>query len=364
MNDYNLAQMKQLLSKENVSIVYLDAAGDYWIKQQEFSDAFRSVSLADNVVIHVQFEGLSLTHSLVVPAVEKIIKETGRDPSTVYIYSPNSIKTDTVWENLFWKQFRVSDEFSRSKTYWCDSPTVKQDFKPWALFIGRRTTPRLLALYDICEDPVLKNNFLLSVLNHPCPDSHPIFDRPDKIYDKIDDWVAVTVENKIQREMYHNNFRIFCKNLPVASIDDYSILDQYSEVIAGENRNTDLPKSLIKLGSEYLFELTFETMTHGLTFTPSEKTIRTIVAEKPMIVYAPQNFLENLRNLGFKTWNDLWDESYDRLEGPERYHAIMRLIREVCNWTRERQLEAYQHSRKICVHNRLLLLKLSMHNNV
>jgi hypothetical protein len=364
MNDFNLTQMKQLLSKDNVSIVYLDAAGDYWIRQQEFCDAFRSVPITDNVVIHVQFEGLSLTHSLVVTAVEKIIKETGRDSDTVYIYSPNSVRTDTVWENLFWRQFRISDEFSRSKTYWCDSPTVKQDFKPWALFIGRRTTPRLLALYDICEDPVLKNNFLLSALNHPCPDSHPIFDRPDKIYDKIDDWVAVTVENTIQREMQHDNFRIFCKNLPVNSIDDYSILDQYSEVIAGENRNIDLPKSLIKLGSEYLFELTFETMTHGLTFTPSEKTIRTIVAEKPMVVYAPRYFLENLRNLGFKTWNDLWDESYDQLEGPERYHAIMKLIREVCNWTQERQLEAYQHSRKICSHNRLLLLKLSMNNNV
>jgi hypothetical protein len=356
--------MKQLLSKDNVSIVYLDAAGDYWIRQQEFCDAFKSVPITDNVVIHVQFEGLSLTHSLVVPAVEKIIKETSRDPGTVYIYSPNSIKTDTVWENLFWRQFRVSDEFSRSKTYWCDSPTVTQDFKPWALFIGRRTTPRLLALYDICEDPVLKNNFLLSALNHPCPDSHLIFDRPDKIYDKIDDWVAATVENKIQREMHHDNFRIFCKNLPVNSIDDYSILDQYSEVIAGENRNTDLPESLIKLGSKYLFELTFETMTHGLTFTPSEKTIRTIVAEKPMVVYAPQHFLKNLRNLGFKTWNDLWDESYDHLEGPERYHAIMKLIREVCNWPREQQVKAYQQSREICIHNRLLLLKLSMSNTV
>jgi hypothetical protein len=364
MNDYNLAQMKQLLSKDNVSIVYLDAAGDYWIRQQEFCDAFRSVSPADNVVIHVRFEGLSLTHSLVVPAVEKIINETGRDPNTVYIYSPNSVRADTVWENLFWRQFRVSDEFSRSKTYWCHSPGIEHDFKPWALFVGRQTTPRLLALYDICGDTDLKNNFLLSAMNHPSPDSELIFDRADKIYDKIDDWVATSVENKIQRIMHYNNFRIFCKNLPVSSIDDYSIVDQYADVIEGENRNPNPSKSLIKLGNKYLFELTFETMTRGFTFTPSEKTVRTIVAEKPMVVYAPQHFLENLRNLGFKTWDDLWDESYDHLEGPERYHAIMKLIREVCNWPREQQLEAYQQSREICIHNRLLLLKLSMNDSV
>ena len=364
MNTFDLEKIKQLLSKDNVSIVYLDSMGDYWIRQQEFCDAFRSAPLTDNIVIHVKFEGLSLTHSLVVQAVEKIIQETSRDPSTVYIYSPNSVRTDTVWENLFWRQFRVSDEFSRSKTYWCDSPAVKQDFKPWALFIGRRTTPRLLALYDIWSDPVLKNNFLLSVLNHPFPDSELIFDRSDKIYDRIDDWVATTVGNNIQRKILHQDFRTFCQNLPISSIDDYSITDQYSDVASGENRNSDLSKSLIKLGSEYLFELTFETMTHGLTFTPSEKTMRTIVAEKPMVVYASQYFLENFRDLGFQTWSELWDESYDQLEGPKRYHAIIELIRGICSWSREQQFEAYQQSRKICTHNRLLLAKLSMNNNV
>ena len=362
MNKSDLTTMKQLLGKDNVSIVYLDSASDYWIRQQEFCDAFRSVPTTDDVVIHVKFEGLSLTHSLVTQAVQKIIQEIGRNPSTVYIYSPNSMRTDAVWKNLFWKQFRVSDEFSRSKTYWCDSPAIEQDFKPWALFVGRRTTPRLLALYDICGDPVLKNNFLLSAMNHPSPDSELIFDRPDKIYDKIDDWVATTVENKIQRIMHHHNFRIFCKNLPVESIDNYSIVDQYSDVMDGENCNPDPSKSLIKLGGKYLFELTFETMTRGFTFTPSEKTVRTIVAEKPMVVYAPRNFLENLQNLGFKTWNNLWDESYDQLEGPERYHAIMKLVREVCNWPQDQQIEAYQQSREICIHNRLLLSKLSMNN--
>lgn len=364
MNNSDLAKMKQLLAKDNVSIVYLDSASDYWIRQQEFCDAFRAVPATDNIVVHVKFEGLSLTHSLMVPTVENIIEETGRDPSTVYIYSPNSVRTDTVWENLFWRQFRVSDEFSRSKTYWCDSPAVEQDFKPWALFIGRRTTPRLLALYDICRDPDLKNNFLLSAMNHPAPESQLIFDQPDKIYDKIDDWVATTVDNKIHRIMHHHNFRVFCKNLPVDSIDNYSIVDQYADVVTGENRNPDPSKSLIKLGNKYLFELTFETMTRGFTFTPSEKTVRTIVAEKPMVAYAPRHFLENLRNLGFKTWNDLWDESYDQFEGPERYHAIMALVREVCNWTKDQQLEAYQQSRKICVHNRLMLLKLSITNNI
>lgn len=358
MSDFNLAQMKHLLGKDNVSVVYLHAASDYWIRQEEFCNAFRRVPVTDNVVIHVQFEGLSLTHALVAPAVEDLIKETGRDRDSVYIFSPNSIRTDVYWENLFWKQFRVSDEFTRSKLYWCSSPPIENNFKTWAFFAGRRTTPRLLALYDIWHDPVLKNNFLLSAMNHTLPESVLIFDQPEKIYDKLDDWLPSAIENKIQRIMQHNNFRDFCRNLPISSIDGYRLEDQYTDVTHGENRNADPSKSLINLGSKYLFELTFETMTRGFTFTPSEKTVRTIVAEKPLVVYAPKDFLNNLQKLGFKTFNSLWDESYDQFEGPERYHAMMKVVGEICNLPQPQQVELYQQSRDICKHNKDTLEKM------
>lgn len=358
MSDFNLTQMKRLLGKDNVSIVYLHAASDYWIRQEEFCNAFRSVPVTDDIVIHVQFEGLSLTHALVVPAVEKIIEETGRDSDTVYIFSPNAIRTDARWENLFWKQFAFSDEFIRSKTYWCNNTPVENDFKTWALFVGRRTTPRLLALYDIWNDPVLKNNFLLSAMKHPLPETVLIFDQPEKIYDTIDDWLPSTIENKIQRILQHNNFRDFCRNLPVDSIDNYSLTDQYTDITHGENRNPVPSKSLIKLGNKYLFELTFETMTRGLTFTPSEKTVRTIVARKPLIVYAPRNFLANLRGLGFRTFGNLWDESYDDLEGPLRYRAMMKIVKEICVLPNTQQLQLYQQSKDICEYNHLHLMKI------
>lgn len=362
MSDFNLDQMKRLLGKDNVSIVYLHAASDYWIRQEEFCTDFRQVPLCNNVVIHVQFEGLSLTHSLVVPAVEKIIKETGRDNSSVYIFSPNSIRSDAAWENLFWKQFPVSDEFIRSEIYWCDSPPVDNDFKTWALFVGRKTTPRLIALYNVWQDSSLKNNFLLSAMNHLLPEGELIFDCSEKIYDKLDDWLPLQTENKLQRMIQHNNFREFCQNLPIGSVDNYSLTDQYADTTQAENRNPEPSKSLIRLGNKYLFELTFETMTRGFTFTPSEKTIRTIVAKKPLIVYAPCNFLANLRELGFKTFGNLWDESYDALEGPDRYCAMMKIVKEICMLPGSQQLQLYQHSRDTCEYNRLQLFKIIKRN--
>jgi hypothetical protein len=241
--------------------------------------------------------------------------------------------------------------------YWRESPPVEDNFKTWALFVGRRTTPRLLALYDIWQNPVLKDNFLLSAMNYSTPDLVQIFDHPEKIYDKLDDWILVPTENKIQKIFYHSNFRKFCQQLPISSVDGYSIEDQYIDTANGENRNSDPSKSLINFGSKYLFELTFETMTRGFTFTPSEKTVRTIVAEKPLIVYAPRNFLKNLQDTGFKTFDSLWDENYDSLEGPERYRAMMKIVAEICALPRSQQLELYQQSREICKYNRRALKK-------
>ncbi len=364
MNDFNLTQMKQLLKKDNVSLVYLRADGDYWIEQQEFCNAFRSVQLTDNIVIHAQFEGLSLTNSSVVSAVEKIVKETGRDPSTVYIFSPNAIAEDSPWENLFWRQFCISDEFTRSKIYWTKSPEVEDNFKTWALFVGRQTTPRLLALYDIWHDSDLKDNFLLSVMNNSKPPTVLVFDDPKKTYDLIEHWIPVHIENKIQKIMQHNDFEDFCRNSPVKSIDGYSIEDQYANTGPGENRNIGPSQSLINMAGKYLFELTFETMTRGTTFTPSEKTVRTIVAKKPLVVYAPKNFLKNLQNIGFKTFDTVWDESYDQLEGPARYRAIMKIVKEISVLPKNRALELYHRSRVICDHNHDLLQEYTLNNGL
>lgn len=364
MTDYNLIQMRYLLNKENVTVVYLHAAGDYWVRQQEFCDAFRAVPLTDDIVIHVQFEGLSLTHSLVVPAIEKIIEETGRDNNSVYIFSPNALFSDAKWTNIFWRCFKVSDEFSRSATYWSSSPPVDDNFKTWALFVGRRTTPRLLALYDIWNDEVLRDKCLLSVMEHPMPEEIQIFDCADKPYDQLDNWMPLPTVDKLRRIFQHNKFREFCRDLPLGSIDGYSLTDQYTDSTHGENRNSNPTISLINFGGKYLFELTFETMTRGFTFTPSEKTIRTIVAEKPLIVYAPKHFLENMKKIGFKTFDNLWDEDYDQLEGPERYWAMMKIVKEISSLSKADQLALYQASRDTCAHNRELLRQYSINNRV
>ena len=357
MMDFDTQQMKRLIGQNNVTVVYLQVDGDYWVNQREFCNAFTNAPLSDYVVIHVRFEGLSLSAAGVVSAVEKIMKETGRSADSVCIFSPNALSTDAPWENLFWKEFIVSDEFYRSKIYFNNADIdLELNWKPWALFVGRRTTPRLLALYDIWHDPELKQACLLSKMNETVPCTKQPFDHSHMIHDQLSDWMPIV--DPIEKILAHNHFRNFCSDIPVGSIDGYNIFDQYTDNTCGENRNSAPTKNLINISGKYLFEITFETMTRGTTFTPSEKTIRTIVAQKPMVAYAPKNFLRQMQLLGFKTFNNLWDESYDQLEGPERYQKIINIVKQVAGMPANQQLELYQKSRQICSYNKQRLISL------
>lgn len=69
--------------------------------------------------------------------------------------------------------------------------------------------------------------------------------------------------------------------------------------------------NIAKKYHEFLIEIVCETYTSGNSFYPTEKTWRPIVCKTPMIIQGPINFLKNLKKLGFKTFSQYWDESYD-----------------------------------------------------
>jgi hypothetical protein len=46
----------------------------------------------------------------------------------------------------------------------------------------------------------------------------------------------------------------------------------------------------------------------------TEKTYRGIACGQAQILHAPPGTVQNLRKLGYTTWNSIWDESYDSVE--------------------------------------------------
>jgi hypothetical protein len=89
------------------------------------------------------------------------------------------------------------------------------------------------------------------------------------------------------------------------------------------NEHTD---QLACFYSDFLIDVVAETWTQGDCFFPTEKTVRPMLLKKPMIVMGPKNYLEYLRQMGFRTFSDFWDEEYDGYEGRDRYLKILKLI--------------------------------------
>lgn len=92
----------------------------------------------------------------------------------------------------------------------------------------------------------------------------------------------------------------FMQQLPIKndSVDSYPILTPAHFAIA-------------KLYPDFFVEIVCETFLSGNSFYPTEKTWRPLICRTPFLTLGPQNFLSNLRKLGFRTFSAWWDEGYD-----------------------------------------------------
>jgi len=92
----------------------------------------------------------------------------------------------------------------------------------------------------------------------------------------------------------------------------------------------------------------------GYTFY-TEKIVKPILAERLFIVFAGENYLQNLRNLGFKTFNGIIDESYDSVKDANiRFNMALEQMRQLLD---RPQREVLDLIRPITEHNKKLMLE-------
>lgn len=106
----------------------------------------------------------------------------------------------------------------------------------------------------------------------------------------------------------------------------------------------------VTIFNDSAFSLVMETSVFNKNFHPTEKTIRNFLLKKPFIVFSSQHFLKYLHSLGFKTFGDVLDESYDNIECPrERCDAILNEVERMCNNNIMHNNQSYFGA--VCEHN-------------
>lgn len=87
----------------------------------------------------------------------------------------------------------------------------------------------------------------------------------------------------------------------------------------------------------------------------SEKVVKPILAKRLFVVFAGQGYLNNLHNLGFKTFGDVIDESYDNeLDDNRRWSMAFDQIKYLCNQDQNNILPKIRY---IVDHNFMLMME-------
>jgi hypothetical protein len=294
--------------------------GDDWVNRDIVVNQLLTSNCQEPIVLNLNAEGPSLHALGIVDVVQDFLHKSGQSENQVYVENWSNSVEEIPFQRL--NRHLLSHFFWLSDNYQQSIPLTRTSEYLFGYFVGRRSVPRHVMLQQIQQH--YSKNFLLSLMNTR---DYLRWNTLDNIQDWVSDWEP---------------FDQWRKSVDIPCLDGMSVQDQYSE-----NKNTNA--SLLKWYPKFDIELVAETYTHGNTFFPTEKTVRPIMAKKSLLIYGPQNYLKRLQHLGFRTWNDIWDESYDHETGPKRWNSIKKIIDHLITCDQE---QLYQQCLPIVEHNR------------
>jgi hypothetical protein len=80
-------------------------------------------------------------------------------------------------------------------------------------------------------------------------------------------------------------------------------------------------------------EVILETLFDDDRLHLTEKTLRAIAMSKPFILAGTHGSLQYLKDYGFKTFDSIWDEDYDKIVDPtQRLQSIVALMKKISMW--------------------------------
>jgi hypothetical protein len=322
--------------------IVVEFSGDCWNNPTQFQTQLNQVPLGESVILDMRSEGPSLQALGVIDVINRWLQDRRQSPDSVQLWRWNNPVEFVPYKLICCNN--LSHFFSMSKNYWTESvyDTYNNLF---GLFIGRMTHARAVILYQCIIE---KRDIFVSKMSSPSPYPWQLNSQDEIDLDYLPDWLSTTQQYRMFEWYNHCN---------LLSVDQMTVRDQFTtpESYADTNR------SLLNYYDQFAIEIVCETYTMGNTFFPTEKTIRPITAAKPMLVYGPQYFLARLRTMGFQTYHDLWDESYDLCQGAERWQAMQKVMQSISGKTPDELQQLLAKAHAIAQHNRQRLHDIATH---
>jgi hypothetical protein len=109
--------------------------------------------------------------------------------------------------------------------------------------------------------------------------------------------------------------------------------------------------SLFDQSAESLLYLVTETVATGRRHHITEKTFKPIALGMPFVIVGTQGSLAYLRSYGFRTFEGIWDESYDNAKDDVRIERIASLLRSLDELPPEGKQDLFEAAQEVIEHN-------------
>ena len=109
--------------------------------------------------------------------------------------------------------------------------------------------------------------------------------------------------------------------------------------------------SLFDESAESLLYLVTETVYTGRRHHLTEKTFKPIALGMPFVIVGTRGSLEYLRSYGFRTFEGIWDESYDQAEDAVRIERIASLLRSLDELPVAAKQDLFEQAQEVIEHN-------------
>lgn len=210
-------------------------------------------------------------------------------------------------------------------------PEYDTEYVPQNLFLmwNRRYRPHRLELVLALEKLGLVDRCIISMGKNDPENSHNIFKNHNHL---INSDLGFTSEI----------FEKFANRLPLV-IDGETNINKMCEDFDNASRPF-YQRSLVSIVTETNFDLNELTLTEK-SFKPSKE-------KHPFIIVGVSGALKVMRDLGFKTFGDFWDESYDSIKDPrERIKAITKVLDDIGSWDDQKIINFKRNVKSILEHN-------------
>lgn len=243
------------------------------------------------------------------------------------------------WFRLSKWSFRGKDEGVIEKFNMCLN---SKKFAKHFLSMNRASRPHRTVLFtELCSNPKLK-------------------DKVDISFTGISQDTHKKHLNIIGEEYKYNKQRLLdvdCSNNKILDIEF-------------ENESTQYYTIPVNLAFTYGWDFhnsTFvnivsETLVTDSSIFLTEKIHKPIISAQPFVVVGNPFYLKKMRELGYKTFSNFWDESYDlETDFTKRFEKIVDTLEHISSWDLEKCYEVYNSMIPILKHNFNTYMDTSQH---